>query len=76
MEKNTSGIITYGDMKTSRVNLIDIINYPASGMPSDYVFKYADNENHRPLINSVGGGDFTLPSTLAELVFKSLRNEL
>jgi hypothetical protein len=29
MEKNTSGIITYGDMKTSRVNLIDIINYPA-----------------------------------------------
>lgn len=72
MEKNTSGIITYGDNKTSRVVLTDIINHPASGMPSDYVFKYAENETYKPLINSVCGGDFILPNTLAELVFKSL----
>ena len=69
MEKGATGIITYGDKQISRVEIIEIISYPVTGMHSDVIFKYDNEETYRPLNNPVNDGDFPLPKGLAEQVF-------
>ena len=70
MKKGTKGTITYGDGKTSRVELEQILTYPSTGMPADYVFKYQEDETHRPLVHEMFDGSFPLPEGLVSMVFK------
>lgn len=73
---NQIGVVTFGDKTTSRVKIIHIDTYPASGMPNDLVFQYLEEETHRPLVNHVleqfghPKGSFNLPEGLADMVFK------
>lgn len=69
MEKGNTGFITYGEGETTKVEIVEIITYPATGMPGDILFKYADGETKRPLDNPINGADFPLPASLAEMVF-------
>jgi hypothetical protein len=76
-KENQTGIITFGDKTTSKVIISKIITCSSSGMPNDIVFKYQDNETHRPLTNPVlvklghEEGTFNLPEGLADMVFKA-----
>lgn len=75
--KDQTGTITFGDKTTSKVVITSVVTYPASGMPNDIVFKYQENETHRPLTNPAliqlghEEGTFNLPEGLADMVFKA-----
>lgn len=75
-KENQKGIITFGDNTTSKVEIVAIKTYPASGMSSDIIFKYQEKETHRPLVNDAlialgyEKGTFNLPESLANMVFK------
>lgn len=75
--KDQTGTITFGDNTTSKVEIVAIKTYPASGMSSDIIFKYQENETHRPLTNPAliqlghEEGTFNLPEGLADMVFKA-----
>jgi hypothetical protein len=69
MKKGTTGTITWGNGTTSKVKLEDILTYPSSGMPADYLFSYDENETLRPLIHEKFNGLFPLPEGLVSMVF-------
>ena len=70
MKEGTTGTLTFGDGATSRVELVKILTYPASGMPSDYLFKYEEGETHRPLIHVSFKDSFHLPEMIVLMYFK------
>ena len=70
MKEGTKGTLTFGDGTTARVEFEKILTYPSSGMPSDYLFKYEEGENHRPLIHEKFNGSFPLPEIIASMYFK------
>ena len=70
MKEGTPGTLTFGDGRTSKVKLEKIITYPASGMPSDYLFKYEEGETHRPLIHESFKDSFHLPEMIVLMYFK------
>ena len=73
MNKGQTGTITWGDGKTSKVEVVDVESY--SVMPTDYWFKYRDEETYRPLIHPDFGkedyikSEILLPEGLVDLVF-------
>jgi hypothetical protein len=70
MQDGTTGTLTFGDGTTARVKLERILKYPASGMPSDYLFKYEEGETHRPLVHENFNGSFPLPEMIVSMYFK------
>lgn len=72
-----TGIIEFGNGTTSRVRITKIYTYPSTGMPTDIVLTYEDDETNRPLVhpNFVQNEDgkkiesFPLPEDIFEQVF-------
>ena len=60
---NDTGVITF-DSSSSKVKLVDIDTYPASGMRSDYWFEYLDDETNRPLVHPDFGKDDMIKSSI------------
>lgn len=69
MKQGTKGIMTWGDGSTSRVFIASIHDYPATGMPSDYMFDYESDETHRPLVHPELGTPFPIPEGLVSRIF-------
>lgn len=69
MEIGTRGIITFGDEKTSKVEIVKIQEYPASGMGSDYFLKYDETETYKPIFHPEQEDGFLLPEELFNQVF-------
>lgn len=67
--KGDQGIVTFGNGSKSRVKVWDKIDYPSTGMCPDVIFRYEDEETHRPVVHPHIPQCFVLPIILAEEVF-------
>ena len=70
MKEGATGTLTFGDGTKSRVKLEQIMTYPSSGMPSDYLFSYEEGETHRPLTHDTLTPLFPLPEMIVLMYFK------
>jgi hypothetical protein len=69
LKEGDTGVITFGDNTTAKVKVVEVVDYHASGMPTDIFFTYAENETNKKIKHPTLGEKFPLPIGIVNLVF-------